>query len=265
MSNDSAGGAGPVRIRFAARTDRGLVRRGNQDSAYAGSRLLAVADGMGGMAAGDLASAIVIAAMAPLDQQPCPVGGAVDALREMIDRANEGLREAVAADPSRRGMGTTLTGLLLAGDEIAMVHIGDSRAYLLRDGELSQLTRDDTFVQLLVEDGHITAAEAETHPQRFLVTKALQGSDVMADYTVSQACPGDRYLLCSDGLSGVVDFAMLRATLDDVADLDECAERLVELALDGGAPDNVTAVLADITLDEVDPQTPTILGAAAAA
>ena len=288
MGNDSAtGGTAPLRLRFAARTDRGLVRRGNQDSAYGGSRLLAVADGMGGMAAGDLASAIVIAAIAPLDEEPFPgepflgeaaageavagaafagaalAGAALEELRCAVDRANVRLREAVEAEPARRGMGTTLTGLLLTGTELAMVHIGDSRAYLLRDGELAQITRDDTFVQLLVDDGHITAEEADTHPQRFLVTKALQGGDAPAEYTVQPTRPGDRYLLCSDGLSGVVGFDVLRATLAECVDLDECVDQLVRLALDGGGPDNVTAVVADILADGEAQQSSVILGAAA--
>lgn len=288
MGNDSAtGAAGPPRLRFAARTDRGLVRRGNQDSAYVGSRLLAVADGMGGMAAGDLASAIVIAAIAPLDEEPFPgepflgeaadgeavagaafsgavlAGVAVEQLRNAVDLASLRLREAVEAEPSRRGMGTTLTGLLLTGTDLVLVHIGDSRAYLLRDGELSQITRDDTFVQMLVDDGHITPEEADTHPQRFLVTKALQGADMPAEYTIHPACPGDRYLLCSDGLSGVVAFETLRMTLRDFADLDQCADRLIELALDGGGPDNITAVISDVVRHPVVAQKPVILGAAA--
>lgn len=273
--------------------------------------MLAVADGMGGMAAGDLASAIVIAALAPLDEvifggvpydgasfaEYCgptggfpavspsqdlgPVqvgdavfegmagltaaapGGAIAALREAVERANERLREAVAADPARRGMGTTLTALLVAGSDLAMVHIGDSRAYLLRNGELCQVTRDDTFVQLLVDDGHITAEEAETHPQRFLVTKALQGSGTPAEYSLRSAQPGDRYLLCSDGLSGVVSFEAIHATLRDFPDVDRCVDRLVELALDGGAPDNVTVIVSDLVFDGPGTEGSAVLGAAA--
>lgn len=288
MGNESAtGAAGQPRLRFAARTDRGLVRRGNQDSAYVGARLLAVADGMGGMAAGDLASAIVIGTIAPLDEEPFPgepflddaamgqedagaafpsealAGVAMEALRRCVDEANVRLRDAVTAEPARRGMGTTLTAMLLTGADLAMVHIGDSRAYLLRNEEFSQITRDDTFVQMLVDDGHITLEEADTHPQRFLVTKALQGSDTPAEYTVRPACPGDRYLLCSDGLSGVVSFDMMRTTLMTYADLDQCVDRLIELALEGGGPDNVTAIVADVIGYPVAPQSAIILGAAA--
>lgn len=288
MGNESAtGAAGQPRLRFAARTDRGLVRRGNQDSAYVGSRLLAVADGMGGMAAGDLASAIVIGTIAPLDEEPFPgepflgeaadgdsvagaafppealAGAALEELRNAMDRANVRLREAVAAEPSRRGMGTTLTAMLLTGADLAMVHIGDSRAYLLRDGEFSQITRDDTFVQMLVDDGHITMEEADVHPQRFLVTKALQGSDTPAEYTVRPACPGDRYLICSDGLSGVVNSETMQTTMTTFADLDQCVDRLIELALEGGGPDNITAVVADVVGYPVAPQSAIILGAAA--
>lgn len=260
-----------LRARFAARTDKGLVRRGNQDCGYASPYLLAVADGMGGMAAGDLASSLVISAIADLgdDLEAGRAGvagddeAAIDVLRDVVADANERLREAVEADPGRHGMGTTLTGLLLADERLALVHIGDSRGYLMRDGKLHQLTRDDTFVQLLVDDGHITPEEAETHPQRCLVTKALQGGDAPAEYTMMDGRAGDRYLLCSDGLSGVVGFATLELTLRDCVDLGECAERLINLALDGGGPDNITAVVAELVDGVTTRQQPVVVGAAA--
>ena len=154
-------------LRYAARSDRGLVRDGNQDSVYAGPRLLAVADGMGGMAAGDIASTIVIAGLAPLDED-VPGDAPIDALRASVAAANEQLRRAVADNPELDGMGTTLTALLFSGSRAAMVHIGDSRAYLLRDGEFTQITRDDTYVQKLVDEGRISPEEAGSHPQRSL-------------------------------------------------------------------------------------------------
>src|SRR5215467_8863274 len=135
-------------LRYAARSDRGLIRSGNQDSVYAGPRLLAVADGMGGMAAGDVASNIVIAAMAPLDED---VPG-----NAMVDSANQQIRDAVDANPALEGMGTTLTAMLFSGSKVGMVHIGDSRAYMLRDGEFAQITKDDTYVQMLVDEGRVS-------------------------------------------------------------------------------------------------------------
>jgi len=254
-----------LRLCVAARSDRGLVRRGNQDSVYAGMRLAAVADGMGGAAAGDVASSIVITALAPLgDQDPGP--GVLDALRQAVELADQRLRAAVAVDPALDGMGSTLTGLLLSGTRLTVVHIGDSRAYLLRDGEFRQLTRDDTFVQMLVDDGHITAEAAQTHPQRFLVTKVLQGNSVPAEYTVREARPGDRFLVCSDGLSGVVEFDALWQTLKEYPDREACVDQLLDQALAGGAPDNVTAIVADIAdvaPDTEDIPAPIIGGAAA--
>ena len=152
-------------LRYAARSDRGLIRDGNQDSVYAGPRLLAVADGMGGMAAGDVASNITIGAMAPLDED-VPGDALVDALRSAVDSANQQLRDVVDANPSLEGMGTTLTAMLFSGSKFGMVHVGDSRAYLLRDGEFVQVTKDDTYVQMLVDEGRVSPEEASSHPQR---------------------------------------------------------------------------------------------------
>src|SRR5205814_9858894 len=170
-------------LRYAARSDRGLIRGGNQDSVYAGPRLLAVADGMGGMAAGDVASNIVIATMAPLDED-VPGSAMLDALRGAVDSANQQIRDAVDANPALEGMGTTLTALLFSGTKLGLVHIGDSRAYLLRDGELTQVTRDDTYVQKLVDSGAITAAEAGTHPLRSRVPQVIQGRELEPPYSV---------------------------------------------------------------------------------
>jgi protein phosphatase len=248
-------------LRYAARSDRGLIREGNQDAVYAGPRLLAVADGMGGMAAGDVASNLAIAAMAPLDED-VPGDSLVDSLRSAVDMANQNLRDAVDANPALEGMGTTLTGMLFSGTKIAMVHVGDSRAYLLRDGEFGQLTKDDTYVQMLVDDGRITEEEASIHPQRSLLIRALQGSDVDPQYSVRAAVAGDRYLICSDGLSGPVSDDSIAATMREYADPDECAERLVQLALRGGGPDNVTVIVADVTDADIVEGRPVVGGAA---
>ncbi|MEV6487958.1 protein phosphatase 2C domain-containing protein [Actinoplanes sp. NPDC051633] len=249
-------------LRYAAQSDRGLIRDGNQDSVYAGPRLLAVADGMGGMAAGDVASNIVIAAMAPLDED-VPGDALVDALRHAVGTANQTLRDTVDANPHLEGMGTTLTAVLFSGSKIGMVHIGDSRAYLLRQGEFAQITKDDTYVQMLVDEGRISPEEASSHPQRSLLTRALDGRDIDPEYSVRQVLKGDRYLICSDGLSGVVSAETIGDSMRDIPDPQACVERLVQLALRGGGPDNITVVIADATDADIMEQAPIVGGAAA--
>ncbi|MDX5456745.1 protein phosphatase 2C domain-containing protein [Micromonospora tulbaghiae] len=249
-------------LRYAAHSDRGLIRDGNQDSVYAGPRLLAVADGMGGMAAGDVASNIVIGAMAPLDED-VPGDALVDALRSAVGTANQQLRDTVDANPQLEGMGTTLTATLFSGSKLGMVHIGDSRAYLLRNGEFAQITKDDTYVQMLVDEGRISAEEASSHPQRSLLTRALDGRDIDPEYSVRQVLPGDRYLICSDGLSGVVSAETIADTMREYPDPQRCVERLVQLALRGGGPDNITVIIADATDQDIVEASPIVGGAAA--
>jgi serine/threonine protein phosphatase PrpC len=249
-------------LRYAARSDRGLIRGGNQDSVYAGPRLLAVADGMGGMAAGDVASNIVIGTMAPLDED-VPSNALLDVLRGMVDSANQQIRDTVDANPQMEGMGTTLTAMLFAGSRIGMVHIGDSRAYLLRDGEFNQITKDDTYVQMLIDEGRISPEEADTHPQRHLLYRALDGRDAEPEYSVREARTNDRYLLCSDGLSGVVSAETIANTMREYVDPNQCAERLVQLALRGGGPDNITVIVADVTDQDIVESVPIVGGAAA--
>jgi PPM family protein phosphatase len=248
-------------LRYAAQSDRGLIRDLNQDSVYAGPRLLAVADGMGGMAAGDVASNIVIAAMAPLDED-VPGDAMVDALRHAVGTANQHLRDTVDANPQLEGMGTTLTAVLFSGSKFGMVHIGDSRAYLLRKGEFAQITKDDTYVQMLVDEGRVSPEEASSHPQRSLLTRALDGRDIDPEYSVRQVLAGDRYLICSDGLSGVVSADTIGQTLREIADPQACVERLVQLALRGGGPDNITVVIADAIDKDIVEQAPIVGGAA---
>jgi protein phosphatase len=254
---------------FGARSDRGAVRPVNQDSVYAGPRLLVIADGMGGMAAGDLASRLAIAAMAPLDRIAAiraaedPADPLVDHLRTVAEDANRRIRAEVVANPALEGMGTTLTALLLAGGKISMVHVGDSRAYRLRAGVLHQVTKDDTYVQMLLDEGAIQPEEAAVHPHRSVVTRALQGRRVEARYSVRPAVLGDRYLLCSDGLSEPLPAEALADTLRAYRDPQLCADQLLALALRHGATDNVSCVVADVA-DAVAEQTPIIDGAAAA-
>jgi PPM family protein phosphatase len=233
-------------LRYAVRSDVGLLREGNEDSAYAGPRLLAVADGMGGHAAGEVASAVAISTLTGLDDD-MPAGDLLKALADAVTRANHILHEMVTADPSIGGMGTTLTAMLWAGTRVALCHIGDSRAYVLSAGEFRQITHDHTLVQSLVDDGRISPDEAATHPQRSLLLRALDGStDVEPDLSLREAKVGDRYLLCSDGLSGVVSEQTLHRTLATVAEPDEAVRQLVELAIRGGGPDNITCIVADV-------------------
>jgi serine/threonine protein phosphatase PrpC len=234
-------------LRYAARSDRGLIRGNNQDSVYAGPRLLAVADGMGGHAAGDVASKVVISALEHLDDD-APSGDMLLALRQAVFEGSEHLREVIRESPQLEGMGTTLTAILFAGSRLALCHVGDSRAYLVRDGQFSQITHDDTFVQTLIDDGRITAEEANSHPQRSLLLRALNGQEVEPDLSMREARDGDRYLLCSDGLSGVVSEETLAEALKD-PDPQSTADRLIELALRSGGPDNITVIVADVVED----------------
>lgn len=248
-------------LRYIARSDQGLVRSNNEDSAYAGPRLLALADGMGGHAAGEVASRLVIESMRTLDEDDA-TGDLLDALNHATQAGNHAIAAQVEAKPELDGMGTTLTAILFAGSRIGLCHIGDSRGYLYRDGELTQITRDDTFVQTLVDEGRITPEQAHTHPQRSLIMRALTGTEVEPTLTVREARAGDRYLLCSDGLSDVVSEETLAETLGSISDYKECADRLIELALRGGGPDNVTVVLADVVDTDYGESRPIVGGAA---
>jgi serine/threonine protein phosphatase PrpC len=233
-------------LRYAARSHTGLLREGNEDSVYAGPRILAVADGMGGHAAGEVASAVAIAALAHLDED-APGSDLLDVLRESAVSANDHLRDMMSGDPTLEGMGTTLTAFLFAENRLGLLHIGDSRAYLLRDGQLSQITHDHTLVQTLVDEGRISEQEASSHPQRSLITRALDGRDgIEPDLSVREVRMGDRYLLCTDGLTGPVGRNETLQEALELPDPQESCDRLVQLALRGGGPDNVTVIVADV-------------------
>jgi PPM family protein phosphatase len=256
-----------LELRYAVRSDVGLLREGNEDSAYAGPRLLAVADGMGGHAAGEVASALTIASMAELDSEP-PGGDMLRELSMAVATANARLQEKIIANPAVEGMGTTLTALLWSDGHAAVCHIGDSRGYLLREGELYQITHDHTLVQSLVDEGRLSADDVSTHPQRSLLLRALDGRSIAEpDLSVHDGLPGDRYLLCSDGLSGVVSDETLRDTLSAIEDLEIATRQLIELAIHGGGPDNITCIVADVVdtaTTRLRPTTAPVLAGAAA-
>ncbi|MER7837268.1 Stp1/IreP family PP2C-type Ser/Thr phosphatase [Streptomyces sp. NPDC096040] len=257
-------------LRFAAGSHKGMIREGNEDSGYAGPRLLAIADGMGGQAAGEVASSEVISTLVTLDDD-VPGSDILTSLGHAVQRANDQLRAMVEEDPQLEGMGTTLTALLWTGQRLGLVHVGDSRAYLLRDGQLTQITQDHTWVQRLVDEGRITEEEATTHPQRSLLMRALgSGDHVEPDLSIREVRAGDRYLICSDGLSGVVSHQTLEETLASYQGPQETVQELIQLALRGGGPDNITVIIADVLdLDTGDTlagqlsDTPVVVGAVA--
>ena len=247
-------------LRYSARSDRGLVRQNNQDSVYAGPRLLALADGMGGHAAGEVASKLVIQALLPLDDD-MPSDDLLGELRDATAEGNAAITNLVAEQPDLEGMGTTLTAILFAGNRLGLVHVGDSRAYLMREGQLNQITKDDTFVQSLIDEGRISPEEAHTHPQRSLLLRALTGHELEPSLAVREARAGDRYLLCSDGLSSVVSEETLAETLR-TPDPKVTADRMIELALRGGGPDNITCIVADVVDIDFGEDAPIVAGAA---
>ena len=257
-------------LRFAAGSHKGMIREGNEDSGYAGPRLLAIADGMGGQAAGEVASSEVISTLVQLDDD-VPGSDILTSLGTAVQRANDQLRVMVEEDPQLEGMGTTLTALLWTGQRLGLVHVGDSRAYLLRDGVLTQITQDHTWVQRLVDEGRITEEEATTHPQRSLLMRALgSGDHVEPDLSIREVRAGDRYLICSDGLSGVVSHQTMEETLASYQGPQETIQDLIQLALRGGGPDNITCIVADVldvdsndTLAAQLNDTPVIVGAVA--
>ncbi|MEO5609280.1 MAG: protein phosphatase 2C domain-containing protein [Ornithinibacter sp.] len=257
----------PFAFHYAARSDVGMVRTNNEDSGYAGPHLLAMADGMGGHAGGDIASSTVIAALVDLDDEALSGREASQSLLDRINTANAELGAQIHDEPGLDGMGTTLIAMLRSRDNIVLAHIGDSRAFLVREGQVTQITKDHSFVQGLVDEGRITQEEAQNHPQRSLVTRVLTGADEdEPDLVVRQGRAGDRYLIASDGLTDYVARDTVAEVLTTVADPGECADRLVALALKAGAPDNVTIVIGDLvnlTKVPAPPTQPQVVGAAA--
>lgn len=253
-------------LRYAARSDVGQVRQGNEDSGYADPRLLIVADGMGGHAGGELASATAVATLAEIADEELGQSEALTRLSGAVESAGSTIGLVVSDSPELAGMGTTVTALYWLPEadaaSIAVVHVGDSRAYLLRDDELSLITHDHTYVQTLVDAGRITEEEASHHPRRNLLMRALDGMQVAEpDLSVREARLGDRYLLCSDGLHGLVSADEI-ATLLGRREPTVCVTELVDLALSRGAPDNVTVVVAHVVEGKGRPSPPVVVGAA---
>lgn len=238
-----------LRLNYTVQSDRGLVRGNNEDSAYAGPNLLIIADGMGGHAAGEVASQLMVTHLERLDADPAD-NDMLALLGGVADDANREIAQAVRDHPETDGMGTTLTALMFNGREFGMIHVGDSRGYRLRDGKLSQITVDDTFVQSLVDEGKLDPADVSSHPQKSLILKAYTGRPVEPTLVTLDARPGDRLLLCSDGLSDPVTASTIESTLATGTPAD-AARRLIELALRSGGPDNITVVVADV-LDDAE-------------
>ncbi|SEE93497.1 protein phosphatase [Arthrobacter alpinus] len=242
----------PLILRYAARSHVGLVRAKNDDSAYAGRYLAVVADGMGGHAGGDVASASTVLDLIHLDHNRHKEDAGTH-LADEIQSANSLLSELVHVNPKLAGMGTTVTALLLSGNKLAYAHIGDSRAYRLRDGVFEQLSTDHTFVQRMIDEGRMTEAEAEVHPHKNVLMRVLGDVDASPELDLKyfDAIPGDRWLLCSDGLN-FVRHAMVEEVIRNTKSLATSAETLIDLTLAAGSPDNVTVVVFDIAEDVPD-------------
>ena len=270
MPNSAA--SQPLFLYSTTVSDVGTVRANNQDSSFAGEHLIAICDGMGGHAGGDTASSIAIRSLAQIEQDD--TGGDVEVISRMMETSVMAAHDAIVGKAKRErklaGMGTTVTAVALVAGYWVVAHIGDSRAYLLRDGHLSRITCDHSYVQHLIDTGRITPAEAKNHPQRNVVMRVLGDFDIdpHPDISIRKAHPADRWLLCSDGLCGVLEDSTIKETMTALADQGECAQRLVQMALRAGSTDNVTAVIADATLAldadafDLPHQTPLVGGAA---
>lgn len=232
----------------SARSDVGRVRTSNQDSGYAGQFFFVVADGMGGHAGGDVASGIAVRDLAILDRRFSSVAEARAALVAQLKAINEKLSHVVDNNPELAGLGTTVSGMVRVGDRFVVAHIGDSRIYRLSNGELAQVTADHTFVQQLIDAGRITEEEAKDHPRRSVLMRVLGDvdDDPSIDTTEVPAIPGERWLLCSDGLTGVLNDAEVRDLLAADAGPEAISARLVDRGLAGGGPDNITVIVVDV-------------------
>ena len=238
-----------VKTQSFAASDIGRVRKTNQDSGYAGYNFFFVADGMGGHAGGDIASAIIAQGVARADKDYEDTDQAASSVTEALLEANQKLASTVAEHPELKGMGTTFSGVVFTGDLVTVTHIGDSRVYMVSEGKVSQVTRDHTFVQRLVDTGRITAEEALTHPRRSVLMRVLGDVEIAPeiDTETFKAAPGDRWMLCSDGLCGVVPDEIINGILlNKSVDAEEATALLIYEAIEHGAPDNITVVVVDV-------------------
>ncbi|HEY5821354.1 MAG TPA: protein phosphatase 2C domain-containing protein [Propionibacteriaceae bacterium] len=251
----------PFQLRFVTHSEIGLVRKNNQDSGFASAHLLVVADGMGGAAAGDLASAVAIDTIKRIDG-PTQSEHMLEVMAGAIHRANDRIADLVEADTSLDGMGTTVTGALFDGADLGLAHIGDSRAYLLREGRLERLTHDHSWVQSLVDEGKISPDEAAIHPHRSLLLKVLNGQTANdPDLTVVSLALGDRLMFCSDGVCGLLDDPIIAHAMG-LPTIEEALDHLVAESLAEGGIDNITVIVADV-VESGGTETPAVLGAAA--
>ena len=259
----------PLSLRYTAHSEIGLVRKNNQDSGYASGQLLLVADGMGGAAAGDLASAVAVTRLRALDEElaaaakPPRGEDLLSRITQRVHDANELIADLAADNPALDGMGTTVTAAAFDGTDLAVVHIGDSRMYRMRRGSLVRVTHDHSWVQSLVDEGRLTPEQAATHPHRSLLLRVLNGApNNDPDIGLVDTAAGDRLLLCSDGLCGLVDDTDL-ARMVAVPDRTRALEQLIAAAHDAGGSDNITIILADLVAEPPDGSAPVTVGAAA--
>jgi serine/threonine protein phosphatase PrpC len=255
-AEDDIGNHMRVAIRYAAGSDIGRARENNEDSAYAGPWLLAVADGMGGHVGGEIASSLAIQALSSVDHE-VPQAKLVEVVERAVLAANQAIARKVEEEPALQSMGTTCTAMLWSGTHTALAHIGDSRAYMLREGILYQITEDHTLEKMLTgEDG------AAPHLANRLV-RVLDGRpERKPDLSLREALPGDRYLLCSDGLSGPVDAETMHQVLTTEADAESAVRALIDAANQGGGPDNITVIVVDVVADGTEAAAPVVVGAA---
>jgi serine/threonine protein phosphatase PrpC len=249
-------------LRVAGRSDVGLVRENNEDSGFIGKNIILVADGMGGHAAGELASSTAVAVVARFDNLFSNNKETADSISNIPKQITLEIKSAISKDQNRSGMGTTLSACLMQNGNLKIVHVGDSRIYLIRKQQISLLTKDQTYVQSLIDNNEVTIEESRTHPQRSLLQQAIDGvSEVVPEIKEISLELGDRLILCSDGLSNVVrDAEILNAvkSFDNVG----AVSSLIEKALEHGAPDNVTVVVADV-VSEASNNSQVVIGAAA--
>ncbi|MGO4601597.1 protein phosphatase 2C domain-containing protein [Terrabacter sp. 2YAF2] len=256
-----------IALRYAARSDLGLGPKSrNEDSGYAGPNLLVLADGMGGHAAGDVASSMIVGELAPLDEEDVTADQAIPLLEEALHSANAKLTKAMRENSDLAGMGSTTIVMLRTGNKLAMAHIGDSRAFMLRGDTFSQITKDHSFVQQLVDEGRISKEDAGHHPQRSVVTRVMTGQpDDEPDTSLREAKIGDRFLMCSDGLSDFVGADVIEEILREARTPDEAADRCIEIALKASTRDNVTVIVAEVVDadgDDLPTTVPQVVGAA---